>query len=129
MHDTDFDPGVLDSLSNLLFMKRKSKEPNSQERAFASQEETVHAILSVLKIRKSFLRSKNIVDHRYVLTEDERGELTKRQREAYESTPEQLALQARDPTKVGATYVCAARSSSGRFWPSPGLSIWTCWSQ
>ena len=99
MHDTDFDPGVLDSLSNLLFMKRKSKEPNSQERAFASQEETVHAILSVLKIRKSFLRSKNIVDHRHVLTEDERGELTKRQREAYDSTSEQLALQARDQQK------------------------------
>ena len=99
MHDTDADPDVLDSLSNLLFMKRKSKEPKSQELAFASQEETLHAILSVLKIRSTFLRSKNIDDPGHVLTVEERAELTNRQREAYDSTPEQLALQARDQQK------------------------------
>ena len=54
MVDTGADSKVLDQLSNLLFMRRKSKDPKVQELAFASQEETLHAILSVMKIRSSF---------------------------------------------------------------------------
>ena len=99
MVDTGGDPKVLDQLSNLLFMRRKSKDPKVQELAFASQEETLHAILSVVKIRSSFLRSKNIDDPEHVLTVEERAELTNRQREAYDSTQEQVALQARDQKK------------------------------
>ena len=63
LHDTDFDPGVLDSLSNLLFMKRRSKEPNSQERAFASQEETVHAILNERDTSSRFQCVADVLHH------------------------------------------------------------------
>ncbi len=64
--------------------------------AFASQEETRQAILSVLKLRQNFLHSKGIDDMAHVLTNDERGELVKSARFSYETSEEQLHLQTRD---------------------------------
>ena len=110
-YDEEYDPKVLHHLSLLLFKKRKSTEPadtdpagapqhgSEYDTAFASQEETGRAILSVLKLRHDFLRSKNIDDMRYVLTEPERQELVRVARDQYEQSRQQRALQERDVEK------------------------------
>ncbi len=100
-YDAEYDPRLLDQLSHLLFMKRKSAQPAQEDNdtAFASQEETARGILSVLRVRDEFLRSKNIDDPRHVLTEDERAELVKWTRQEYERSERQLALQERDAEK------------------------------
>ena len=110
-HDAYYDPKLLHGLSLLLFMKRKCAQPaeedsacapqpgSDNQHAFASQERTTRGILSALRVRRAFLRSKNIDDFRHVLTEDERGELVKWARQEYERSERQLALQERDAEK------------------------------
>ena len=83
-YDKDYDPKILEHFTRVLFRKRKdvdqegaapydpeepaeedsagAPQPGSEDLAFASQAETGRAILSVLKVRKRFLQSKNITD-------------------------------------------------------------------
>eukprot|EP00959_Pyramimonas_sp_CCMP1952_P356459 7464944-Pyramimonas_sp.AAC.1 len=81
-------------------MKRKSAERDAAEgdadTAYASQEETARAILSVLRVRQQFLQSKGAVDMRHVLTDDQRRELVQRVRQEREQSDHQRALQQRD---------------------------------
>ena len=91
-YDSPYRPALVTHLSHLLYMKRTDKsagasqpEPgDAQEeeiRAFASQEETVRAILSVLKDRQSFLTKKGRKDMRHIFDDKERSELCKRMRQ------------------------------------------------
>ena len=107
-YECEYDKKLLNQLSLLLFKKRKSPQPADEDRAgapqpssdaetaYASQAETVRAIVSVLQIRQDFLARKNIDDLRYVLSEEERGELVRHVRKEYEQTDEQVRLQQRD---------------------------------
>ena len=52
-----------------------SQSGSENDFACASQAETVRAIQAVLEDRERYLKSKNIADTRYVLTNDERWEL------------------------------------------------------
>jgi hypothetical protein len=97
-------------------MKFKGKEHAVDEdcTAFASQEETRQAILSVLQLRQVFLQGKDIEDLRHVLTPDERGELAKSARKAYEMSVEQLDLQTRDEEKGSAKGKPPAAKGNGK---------------
>ena len=126
-YDTDYDPKLLYHLSRMLFKKRKRvqlvegdvaggpKPGSDYDTAFASEAETGRAILSILRVRHGFLRSKNITNLRHVLTADERKELVKRVRDEYEHSEEQLLLQQRDAEKFtskGEAKGFASKSSS-----------------
>jgi hypothetical protein len=82
--------------------------------AFASQEETRQAILSVLKLRQVFLQGKDIDNLRHILSPDERGELAKSARMAYEMSVEQLDLQLRDEEKASAKGKPLAAKGKGK---------------
>eukprot|EP00959_Pyramimonas_sp_CCMP1952_P285571 5971070-Pyramimonas_sp.AAC.1 len=88
--DAQCDPKLFDHLSRLLFMKRMSAERDSAEggadTAYASQEETGRAILSVLRVRQQFLQSKGVVDMRRVLADDQRRELVQSVRQECEQS-------------------------------------------
>ena len=80
-------------------MKRKRVESADASQlglACASQEETWRAIRDVLELRQSYLKSKGIENLRYVLTSDERVELTKRARADFEESEAQRILQDLD---------------------------------
>jgi hypothetical protein len=82
--------------------------------AFASQEETRQAILSVLQLRQVFLQGKDIDNLRHILSPDERGELAKSARMAYEMSVEQLDLQLRDEEKASAKGKPLAAKGKGK---------------
>ena len=67
--------------------------------AFASHEETWRAIRDVLELRHKYVASTGIADLRHVLTEEERGELTKGVKDEYEDSVEQRLLQDTDVVK------------------------------
>ena len=125
MYAEDYDPQIIHHLSQLLFMKRKSASPAGHSHtAFAPEAETARAILSVLRVRRAFLETKNIHDLGHELTEPERGEISKRARDVYEATPPQLALQDRDrdkgiaKSKTGKQDARGARGSRGARQPA-----------
>ena len=74
----------------------ESADASQLGHAFASQEETWRAIRDVLELRQSYLKSKGIENLRYVLTSDERVELTKRARADFEESEAQRILQDLD---------------------------------
>ena len=78
----------LPDLSKLLFLKRNlandsagASQPGSDESFYAPQTETGIAILRALEQRYRYLNWKNIADKDHVLTEEQRGELVKYERE------------------------------------------------
>ena len=109
----DYDQRLLSQLSKVLFMKRKpqqalagaaqpgdDEEDDEHVRHFASLEETGTAVLTVLQQRQDYLDSIGITDPAHTLSPDEREEMTKRVRDAYETSEEQLALQNRDHARA-----------------------------
>jgi len=101
-YGTGDDEDLLSHLARLLFMKRKrveSADASQLGHACASQEETWRAIRDVLELRQSYLKSKGIENLRYVLTSDERVELTKRARADFEESEAQRILQDLDIEK------------------------------
>ena len=103
-------PKLLIHLSTLLFKKRQDVEaaqddsagapqPGSENLSFASQAQTLRAIMSVLKVHQSYLRSKNINNMRHIPTCVGRNELVKRFRAKYEATEKQRGVQAQDRAK------------------------------
>ena len=95
----------------------RQDDGDDQDTAFASKEETGLAILSVLQQRHDFLRYKGITDMSHILNSDERGELTKRVRDEYEKSEEQVELQDRDAAKgvaKGMTAIGAQSTGRGR---------------
>ena len=89
-------------LNKLLFNKRKSpqapeddsagaSQPGSEDSVYESQGETVTAIVGVIQMREEG-RKRNNKDMSHVLTEAERGELVKDERELYEMSNEQMDL-------------------------------------
>ncbi len=88
-------------LDNSAGASQPGKEPAADDdsTAFASQEETRQAILSVLKLRQHLRWCKGIAEMGHVLTGDERGELTNAARAAYEEYGVQVVLQETDVVK------------------------------
>ncbi len=97
-HEQHHSPHVREHLRRAIFRKRRSSQPAAEGvgSAFVSQEETMRAIASVLRIRHEFLRRKNIHDNHHVFANYERKELLKDVREAYWQTPRQRILEQRD---------------------------------
>ena len=120
-YDGEYKQDLIDNLSRLLFMKRKGDHPAGKDcdTAFASQEETVRAIQSVLQVRQQWLRKKSL-DMRHVLNEDERGEIAKEVRGVYEQTPYQRRLQERDVRTCLQKGKAASKGSRGARQPGRG---------
>ena len=87
------------------------------ETAFASEADTDGAIRKVLRIRHEFLERKNL-DVRHVLTELERGEISREVRGVYEQTDLQRELQDRDVATCVAKGKTLSKGSRGA--PQPG---------
>jgi hypothetical protein len=126
-YDVEYEPKIISQLSRVLFLKRKpldnsagASQPGKEHEldedstAFASQEETRQAILSVLKLRQVFLQGKDIDNLCHILSPDERGELAKSARMAYEMSVEQLDLQLRDEEKASAKGKPLAAKGKGK---------------
>ena len=75
------------------------REPGSEDFAYATDADTVRAILCVLQVRHNFLQRKQIADKGHVLTERERAELVQYERSQFNNSPEQQVLQAKDEEK------------------------------
>jgi hypothetical protein len=126
-YNVEYEPKIISQLGRVLFLKRKpldnsagasqpgeKHELDEDSTAFATQEETRQAILSVLKLRQRFLQDNAIYNMCHILSSYERGELAKSARMAYEMSAEQLDLQRRDEEKASAKGKPLAAKGKGK---------------
>ena len=111
---TDTNPAAAQQLGKILFMGKTVTHDGQKYEYTATREESVTALLSLLRVRNAFL-DKECIPHKdgdgnpTVLSEDQRTKLLTSWKESYHSSPRQIEMQIRDSWKASGSAQTAAR--------------------